>query len=81
MKKKQKRKLTIHLLYHLSIIGIILLSFISCAEAKNYNLPTIQNGFFDLRNIDDIENIYTKLDGEWLFLYGNLYHLYHKILK
>ena len=44
----------------------------SCYESKNHNIPKIQNGIFDLRTIDDIEDTFTNLDGEWLFLYGNL---------
>ena len=72
MKSKEKRKHTIHFLYYLSIVGIILTSFIFCTEVKNQNIPKIQNGIFDLRNIGEVENIYSKLDGEWLFSYGNL---------
>ena len=72
MKSKEKRKHTINLLYHLSVIGIILISFIFCTNVKNQNIPKIQGGIFVLRNIGEVENIYSKLDGEWLFLYGNL---------
>ncbi len=72
MKCKEIRKYTINILYHLSIIGIVLISFIFCTEVKNQNIPKIQNGIFDLRNIGEVESIYSKLDGEWLFSYGNL---------